>query len=169
MGCRWASDLLAASWPFRRTIPARRAIPVQLRIEPLETRCVPSITTLASFPNPSNGQDPDAGLIEDSKGNLFGSTAQGGAYGAGTVFEMPAGTGTVISLASFNGANGVNPDGKLVEDSSGDLFGVTFMAATSMVTAPYSSCLIAAHKATAPFRPSWPSMAPTAPTLSAGS
>jgi uncharacterized repeat protein (TIGR03803 family) len=59
------------------------------------------ITTLASF-NGTNGQWPQAGVIEDASGNLFGTT-QGG-----TVFEVAAGSGTVTTLATFNGTNGAD-------------------------------------------------------------
>ena len=46
-----------------------------------------TITTLASF-NGANGQVPQAGLIMDSSGNLYGTTESGGANGDGTVFEV---------------------------------------------------------------------------------
>jgi uncharacterized repeat protein (TIGR03803 family) len=36
----------------------------------------------------SDGWWPEAGLIFDAAGNLYGTTANGGAYGAGTVFEI---------------------------------------------------------------------------------
>lgn len=36
----------------------------------------------------SDGAQPDANLILDSKGNLYGTAATGGAYGAGVVFEI---------------------------------------------------------------------------------
>ena len=83
-----------------------------------------TITTLASFTG-NNGANPSGGLIEDSSGNLFGTTNGGGPSGDGTVFEVAAGSGTITTLASFNGANGANPQGGLVEDSSGNLFGTT--------------------------------------------
>jgi uncharacterized repeat protein (TIGR03803 family) len=35
-----------------------------------------------------DGVDPEAGLILDAKGNLYGTTALGGKYGAGVVFEI---------------------------------------------------------------------------------
>ena len=82
------------------------------------------ITTLASF-NGANGAQPQGGLIEDSSGNLFGTTMAGGPAGGGTVFEVPAGSDVIATLASFNGANGVVPQGGLLKDSSGNLFGVT--------------------------------------------
>ena len=44
-------------------------------------------TTLVSFDN-TNGASPAASLIADAKGNLFGTTEAGGAYGDGTVFEI---------------------------------------------------------------------------------
>jgi hypothetical protein len=46
----------------------------------------PTLTTLVSFDG-TNGKTPDAGLIADATGDLFGTTAAGGANGDGTVFE----------------------------------------------------------------------------------
>ena len=84
-----------------------------------------AVTTLASF-NGTDGANPYAGLIEDSSGNLFGTTYSGGSSGYGTVFEVTAGSGTITDLASFNGSNGESPEAGLVEDSSGNLFGTTY-------------------------------------------
>ena len=64
-------------------------------------------------------------MIEDCSGNLFGTTSQGGTSGDGTVFEVAKGSGTITTLASFNGTNGANPYGGLIEDTSGNLFGTT--------------------------------------------
>jgi uncharacterized repeat protein (TIGR03803 family) len=36
----------------------------------------------------TDGFDPEAGLILDGKGNLYGTTANGGKYGGGVVFEI---------------------------------------------------------------------------------
>ena len=36
----------------------------------------------------ADGYYPQAGVIMDGKGNLFGTTYQGGTYGYGTVFEV---------------------------------------------------------------------------------
>ena len=61
--------------------------------------------TLVSF-NGTNGASPEAGLIADSSGNLFGTTMLGGAYNDGTVFEIvktPSGyASTPTTLVSFN-------------------------------------------------------------------
>ncbi len=45
-------------------------------------------------------------LIMDSSGNLYGTTLMGGASSVGTVFELAHGSGTITTLASFNGTNG---------------------------------------------------------------
>jgi uncharacterized repeat protein (TIGR03803 family) len=83
-----------------------------------------TISTLASF-NISNGDFPESRLIRDASGNLYGTTKLGGASGAGTVFELPNGSGAISTLASFNGANGANPVADLIMDTSGDLYGTT--------------------------------------------
>jgi uncharacterized repeat protein (TIGR03803 family) len=62
---------------------------------------------------------------------LYGTTYYGSAnYSAGdnygTVFELAQGSGTITTLASFNGFNGANPVGGVVMDSNGNLFGTTY-------------------------------------------
>jgi uncharacterized repeat protein (TIGR03803 family) len=82
------------------------------------------VTTLASF-NGTNGDKPQAGVILDGSGDLFGTTSAGGASNDGTIFEVKKGTGTITVLASFNGTNGANSATPLVLDSAGNLFGLT--------------------------------------------
>jgi uncharacterized repeat protein (TIGR03803 family) len=85
-----------------------------------------TLTTLVDF-NGTNGSQPNTGnLIADAHGNLFGTTQFGGAFGDGTVFEIAHGSGHLTTLVSFNGTNGANPEGGLVMDANGDLFGTTF-------------------------------------------
>jgi uncharacterized repeat protein (TIGR03803 family) len=90
-----------------------------------------TVTTLASF-HGTDGAQPVAGVIMDGGGNLYGTTYSGGAYqdqqhgsGAGTVFKLAPGSGTVITLASFDVANGAYPGAPLVMDSNGNLYGTT--------------------------------------------
>jgi uncharacterized repeat protein (TIGR03803 family) len=82
-------------------------------------------TVLYQFPGPPYGSNPQAGLIFDTNGNLYGTTPSGGASGFGTVFELtPNGTATV--LYSFaGGADGEGPAGGLVLDENGNLYGTT--------------------------------------------
>jgi uncharacterized repeat protein (TIGR03803 family) len=86
-----------------------------------------TITTLASF-NGTNGQEPQAGLILDGSGNLYGTTPDGASAGDGhgTVFEVASGSGTITTLASFSGSSGSYQDGGLVMDASGNLYGTSF-------------------------------------------
>jgi uncharacterized repeat protein (TIGR03803 family) len=84
-----------------------------------------TLTALASF-NGNNGQYPEAALVMDSSGNLYGTAELGGANGDGTVFELARGSGTLTTLASFNGTDGADPETALIMDSSGNLYGSTF-------------------------------------------
>jgi uncharacterized repeat protein (TIGR03803 family) len=83
-----------------------------------------TLTTLASF-NGTDGQDPEAGLVMDAAGDLYGTTAFGGGSGYGTIFELAASSMTIATLASFNGSNGQNPQAGLIMDSSANLYGTT--------------------------------------------
>ena len=87
-----------------------------------------SLKTIASFSSidvSNSGTAPYAGVLLDAKGNIFGTTAGGGPSGEGTIFEIAAGTNAITTLANFNGSNGGSPEGGLVADSSGNLFGTT--------------------------------------------
>jgi hypothetical protein len=84
-----------------------------------------------------NGFEPDNSLIVDAVGNLFGVGA-GGAYGGGTVFEIAktsegyasAPTILVNFCALANCVDGANPNGPLVADANGNLFGTTNIGGT---------------------------------------
>ena len=81
---------------------------------------------LYTFTGGADGANPEAGLLVDAKtGNLYGTTNAGGAYSAGTVFEVtPKGNETV--LYSFTGkTDGANPQAGLVMNATGLLYGTT--------------------------------------------
>jgi uncharacterized repeat protein (TIGR03803 family) len=84
------------------------------------------------FASKKGGKYPYSDLILDAKGNLYGTTSNGGAYctdGCGTVFELsPTGGGgwTETVLYDFQGGtDGENPWGGLVFDKLGNLYGAT--------------------------------------------
>jgi len=80
---------------------------------------------------PSDGTQPNAGMIIDSSGNLYGTTQFGGTNGLGTgglgtIFKLsPSGTETV--LYSFKGGvtDGSIPLPGLAMDNLGNIYGVT--------------------------------------------
>jgi len=78
-----------------------------------------AITALASFVD----AEPTGRIAVDSAGNVFGTTESGGTSGFGSVWEVLAGSHAVTTLASFNGVNGKFPEGGMVRDSDGNLFG----------------------------------------------
>ncbi len=84
-------------------------------------------TVIHSFGN-YDGAGPQASLVFDPSGNLYGTTVAGG-YGKGTVFELSPGTDgtwTQTVLFSFNGTDGMSPYSTLIFDSQGNLHGTTF-------------------------------------------
>jgi len=87
-----------------------------------------TLSILASF-NGANGNTPSSGLVADAAGDRFGTTAFGGAYGDGTVFEIAKTNGvyasTPTTLVNFDGTNGAFPADSLIADAAGDLFGTT--------------------------------------------
>jgi len=94
---------------------------------------------LHTFTSNNDGATPQAGLIADANGNLYGTTVYGGyledckineqPVGCGTVFEMnpPSAPGegwkeTVIH--EFDGtSNGTSPQGPILVDQQGNLYG----------------------------------------------
>jgi uncharacterized repeat protein (TIGR03803 family) len=86
--------------------------------------------------NGKDGQGPNSPLVFDSAGNLYGTTPDGGAHNAGTVFEMSPEAGgawtekPLYSFDSTNGYVGPIPSGALALDTSGNLYGVTGQGGT---------------------------------------
>lgn len=83
----------------------------------------------------SDGSGPTAGLLLDAGGNLYGTTTGGGVSGSGTVFELVNSSGTYgeVILHSFTGGNpdGGGPNGGLIKDAAGNLYGTTTGSGTS--------------------------------------
>jgi|HubBroStandDraft_1064217.scaffolds.fasta_scaffold105028_2 uncharacterized repeat protein (TIGR03803 family) len=81
-----------------------------------------TFTTLHSF-DFTDGENPEAVLVQATNGNLYGATYNGGFKGDGTVFEI-APSGTLTTLYNFNGSDGEWPNG-LVQATDGNLYGTT--------------------------------------------
>ncbi|MDZ8224305.1 choice-of-anchor tandem repeat GloVer-containing protein [Nostoc sp. ChiVER01] len=84
-----------------------------------------TLTTLVNFTG-TNGTNPIARLFQASDDNLYGATSTGGTNNLGTLFKLGKTTFTTLTtLLNFNGTNGVNPAGRLISDSDGNLVGIT--------------------------------------------
>jgi hypothetical protein len=99
-------------------------------------------TILYSFPTAEQGYFPNGNLVFDGAGNLYGATTYGGGKGTtcdsfyggncGTVFKLSppktkGGKWTEKVLHSFaSGTDGANPNGGLVLDGGGNVYGTTF-------------------------------------------
>jgi hypothetical protein len=103
---------------------------------------------LYSFPTPKQGFLPNGDLVFDSAGNLYGATMFGGGFGTtcdpfykycGAVFELSppktkGGKWTEKVLHRFAGigtgkqhGDGASPNGGLVLDSKGNVYGTTYI------------------------------------------
>jgi uncharacterized repeat protein (TIGR03803 family) len=88
-------------------------------------------TVLYNFTRKPGGTNPYASLIQDSVGNLYGTTYYGGASIWGVVFKLDT-TGTETVLYSFTGgADGAEPYAGLLRDSAGNLYGTTVFGGAS--------------------------------------
>jgi uncharacterized repeat protein (TIGR03803 family) len=79
----------------------------------------------------ADGSNPNASLLLDHAGNLFGTATSGGADGLGVVFEVSPASGGAWKtrvLHNFSGVHldGAYPNAALVMDPAGNLFGATF-------------------------------------------
>ncbi len=90
-------------------------------------------TLLYSFGSVTgDGTDPEAGLIQGTDGNLYGTTYSGGTQDAGTVFEISPTSDTETVLYSFGGTtgDGKNPAAGLIQGSDGNFYGTTCYGGT---------------------------------------
>lgn len=82
-------------------------------------------STVYNFANGTDGSFPAGGLVLDQFGNIFGTTAFGGANNGGTVFKLTPSNGgwTFSTIFSFGGNYGSYDS--LFVDSTDNLYGTT--------------------------------------------
>lgn len=105
---------------FRRLVMALPMLAVTLSLGPATMRAQ-NFSVLYTFKGTSDGSVPDATLIRDPQGNLYGTTSGGW----GTVFRLdPAGKLKV--LHQFNRKDGQSPNAGVIRDAKGNLYGTAF-------------------------------------------
>jgi len=91
-------------------------------------------TLLYNFGNGRNGNAPDAGVVIDKHGNLYGTTGYGGSNcDCGVIYKLAHGTKgkwKYTALHTFNGIDGAVPAGGLTLDGKGNLYGSTVLGGT---------------------------------------
>ena len=94
------------------------------------------LTTFYSFCSQvgcADGEQPEAGLVQATDGELYGSTAYGGPNGVGTLFKVSlAGAFTLLHqfCSQQNCSDGSRPLGALTEASDAVLYGTTSQGGT---------------------------------------
>jgi uncharacterized repeat protein (TIGR03803 family) len=102
---------------------------------------------LYRFTGGADGAVPSSGLLMDTAGNLYGTTARGGdlsqcdGSGCGTVFRLtPLGNGKWkehVLYAFQGGLDGYDPTGNLVLDAAGNLYGTTSWGGNSLTCSAF--------------------------------
>ena len=94
-----------------------------------------TLTTLHSFDPYLDGYHPQAGLIQATNGNFYGTTSGDARpscrypLGCGTVFELTPG-GVLTTLHSFDTTDGHYPIGGVIQSSDGNFYGTTSAGAS---------------------------------------
>ena len=81
----------------------------------------------------ADGRNPFSGFVMDGSGDLFGTTFQGGGNdgdpagrGGGTVYRLNGTQQVLYAFCALSGcSDGAYPNGSLIRDGSGNLFGAT--------------------------------------------
>jgi uncharacterized repeat protein (TIGR03803 family) len=97
-----------------------------LKITPSGT--LTKLYSFCSVTNCTDGANPGAGMTLATDGSFYGTTYNGGANNAGTVFAI-APSGVLTTLYSFcsatNCTDGANPASSLIQGSDGNFYGTT--------------------------------------------
>jgi uncharacterized repeat protein (TIGR03803 family) len=94
-------------------------------------------TALYTFAGGADGGNPQAGVIRDSAGNLYGTTEGGGAYsssscyaGCGVVYRVDTAGQETVLYSFTGGADGGDPQPGVIRDSAGNLYGTAYVGGT---------------------------------------
>lgn len=106
------------------------------------------LTTLYTFAGGANGEAPAGSLVLDKSGNLYGATSFGGNTSDCVTTSSPAGCGVLFKIDTngnetvlytfTGGADGAQPNGSLLLDSGGNLYGTANSGGNAGCNSPFS-------------------------------
>src|SRR6266481_4453259 len=115
--------------PLKNLTPITIGALLLIAIQPAGAQTERVLYSFCAQSGCTDGNRPQAGLVRDQSGNLYGTTDEGGANGKGTVFAVSP-TGVEAVLYSFcaqsDCTDGFHPRAGLVRDTNGNLFGTAF-------------------------------------------
>jgi uncharacterized repeat protein (TIGR03803 family) len=104
---------------------------------------------LYEFQQNASGYLPNAGVVMDKNGNLYGTTDAGGEDDCGVIYKLapkPKGKWSYSVLHVFNGADGCVPEANLILDDKGNLYGGTILGGAHGVGVIFEySTMLSAH------------------------
>lgn len=89
-----------------------------------------SITKKIDFNAAPDGRSPRGSLVVASNGLMYGMAYTGGTHDYGVLFEFNPVTNTFLKKVDFDGTNGRDPYGSLMQASNGKLYGMTYDGGT---------------------------------------
>jgi uncharacterized repeat protein (TIGR03803 family) len=95
-----------------------------------------NVVVVYTFQSNTDGSNPEAGLVQGTDGNLYGTTLGGGAHKLGTLFKVSL-SGTHTKLYDFGGS-GQQPLAAPLQHTNGEFYGTTFLGGTAGVGTVYS-------------------------------
>jgi uncharacterized repeat protein (TIGR03803 family) len=90
-------------------------LPFRVQAQTLQTLYIFSQSTLA-------GTNPDAQLVSDSQGNIYGTNEMGGLYRRGTIYKLTAQGGLKVLHNINPEQDGISPAAPLIIDSYGNVY-----------------------------------------------
>ncbi|HWY20429.1 MAG TPA: choice-of-anchor tandem repeat GloVer-containing protein [Candidatus Acidoferrum sp.] len=108
-------------------IVAASALPLLLLVMASAACAQTTLITLHTFSGSSgnDGANSYAPLVQDSAGNLYGTTAGGGTFHQGIVFRVDTSGNETVLYNFTGGTDGGNPRSGLLLDAAGNLYGIT--------------------------------------------
>jgi uncharacterized repeat protein (TIGR03803 family) len=97
-------------------------------------------TVLYRFKGGNDGAYPDQGVIRDAHGDLYGTTYAGATSNLGVVFRVSKSGKETVLYTFVLSPSGAQPWSGVVRDSSGNLYGTTFIGGVNTGPCATAGC-----------------------------